>query len=178
MRKVNRLATVAVALVLTAAIAAPALASDTTVGRFVQELAKVKNLNATDPALAADSLRAVGVRLDRGLDFNKRLTEADVAEISRAAGLLVTTSNPNAYFDEEKVDRFFQSFQIELANSGQTGSSLYSDDCAVPGGDCENPGQGLGPGNGNGAPPFDPFSKGRGKAKGKSKQGRTPVDPE
>ncbi|HXV75678.1 MAG TPA: hypothetical protein VD788_05105, partial [Candidatus Polarisedimenticolaceae bacterium] len=151
---------------------APAIAGETTVGRFVEELAKVKNLNATDPAIAADSLRAVGVRLDRGLDLNKRLTESDVAEISRAAGLLVTTSNPDAFFDSGKVDRFFQAFQTELA----LGASTTACDPATE--DCSNPGQGSGPGNGESGPPFDPFSKGRGNPRGKGKGDRTPTDPE
>ena len=173
MRKVKRLAAVAVALVLTAALAAPAIAGDITVGRFIEELAKVKNLNATDPAIAADSLRAVGIRLDRGLQLDKRLTEGDVAEISRAAGLLVTTSNPEAIFDSEKAEKYFAVFQFELSQ----GSLSSATECAP--GDCTNPGEGSGPGTGNGnGPPFDPFSKGRGNAKGKSKQNRTPTNPE
>jgi hypothetical protein len=174
MSKVKRLAAVAVALILTAAVAAPAIAGDSTVGRFVEELARVKNLNATDPAIAADSLRAVGVRLDRGLDLNKRLTESDVAEISRAAGLLVTTSNPEAFFDNQKLDQFFQAFQTELALGA---SSTTACDPAVENCD-ENPGQGSGPGTGAGGPPFDPFSKGRGHPRGKAKQNRTPTNPE
>lgn len=160
MRKANRVAAMAVALILMAAVAAPALASEATVGRFVQELAKVKNLNATDPAIAADSLRAVGVRLPSGLLFTKRLTERDVAEISRSAGLVVTTSNPDAYFGEEKVDRFFQAFSVELSLGGSSG--------ALP------PGETLetsGPG-------FDPFTKGKSNGNGKGKGGRTPTEPE
>jgi len=161
MRKANRVAAMAVALILMAAVAAPALASEATVGRFVQELAKVKNLNATDPAIAADSLRAVGVRLPSGLQYGKRLTEGDVAEISRAAGLLVTTSNPDAYFGEQKVDRFFQAFSVELTLGGSSGGELLS-------------AQGE---DGDG-PPFDPFTKGKSNGNGKGKGGRTPTDPE
>ena len=160
MRKANRVAAMAVALILMAAVAAPALASEATVGRFVQELAKVKNLNATDPAIAADSLRAVGVRLPSDLQYDKRLTEGDVAEISRTAGLLVTTSNPDAYFGEEKVDRFFQAFSVELSLGGVSGE--------LP------PNEAL---DGNG-PPFDPFTKGKSNGNGKGKGGRTPTDPE
>jgi len=180
MRNVNRLAAMAVALILMAAVAAPAIAGEATVGRFVQELAKVKNLNATEPAIAADSLRAVGIRLPGKLEFDRRLTEADVATISRAAGLLVTTSNPNAYFDDQKVDRFFKSFSVELSLGGQEGdgAGTYGDDDCAPGDDCTNPGAGD-PGHGGEVPPgFDPFTKGRGKARGKSKQSRTPTDPE
>jgi hypothetical protein len=148
----------AVAVIMLAAVAAPALASEATVGRFVQELAKVKNLNATDPAIAADSLRAVGVRLPSGLQYTKRLTEADVADISRSAGLLVTTSNPDAYFGEEKVDRFFQAFAVELTQNAGSGEIITTTDTA--------------------SQPFDPFTKGKSNGNGKGKGGRTPTDPE
>ena len=158
MRKANRVAAMAVAVIMLAAVAAPALASEATVGRFVQELAKVKNLNATDPAIAADSLRAVGVRLPSGLQYTKRLTEADVAEISRSAGLLVTTSNPDAYFGEEKVDRFFQAFSVELTQNAGAGEIITTTDTA--------------------SQPFDPFTKGKSNGNGKGKGGRTPTDPE
>jgi hypothetical protein len=180
MRKVKRLAAVAVALVLTAALAAPAIAGDVTVGRFIEELAKVKNLNATDPSIALESLRSVGVRLDRGMDLDKRLTEGDVAEISRAAGLLVTTSNPFAVFDSQKVDKFFTAFQSELSvtAAASTNDTPWQDDGCSPPETCDNPGQGSGPGNGNGEPPFDPFSKGRGNPRGKAKRNRTPTNPE
>jgi hypothetical protein len=177
MRKVNRLAAVAVALILLAAVAAPALASGSDVGNFLTLLAQSKNLNATDPAIALDSLRGVGIRLP-DMQLDKKLTEADVAKISRAAGLLVTTSNPEAYFDENKVDRFFAAFSVELGQN--EGSGVFSTtECDSSVENCDNPGQGEGPGTGNGnGPGFDPFSKGRGKKKGKAKQGRTPTDPE
>ncbi len=180
MSKINRLAAVAVALFVIAAVAAPALAAEATVGRFIQELAKVKNLNATDPAIAADSLRGVGVRLPAKLEFDKKLTERDVADISRRVGLLVTTSNPGAYFSEQKVDRFFQSFSTELTSPIGSGSGAFvTTECDPAVENCDNPGQGEGPGTGNGnGPPFDPFAKGRGKKKGKAKQARTPTDPE
>lgn len=178
MRKVNRLAAVAVALILLAAVAAPALASGSDVGNFLTLLAQSKNLNATDPAIARDSLRAVGVRLPDDLKLDKKLTEADVATISRAAGLLVTTSNPEAYFDETKVDRFFQAFSVELGQN-EGGDAFTSTECDSSVENCDNPGVGEGPGTGNGnGPGFDPFSKGRGKKKGKAKGGRTPTDPE
>ena len=178
MRKVNRLVAVAVALILTAAVAAPAFASDATVGSFLQRLARVKNLNATDPAIAVDSLRAVGVRLPANLELSKRLTESDVAVLSRSAGLLVTTSNPDAYFNDEKLDRFFTAFAVELSRDN-LGGAFATTECDPTIENCDNPGQGSGPGNGNGnGPAFDPFSKGRGKKKGKAKQSRTPTDPE
>ena len=177
MRKVNRLAAVAVALILLAAVAAPALAGESDVAGFIQQLARSKNLNATDPAIALDSLRAVGVRLDPDMELQKKLTESDVARISRAAGLLVTTSNPDAYFDENKVDRFFQAFSVELGQNEGSAFSTTACDSTIE--NCDNPGQGEGPGTGNGnGPGFDPFGKGRGNTKGKAKQSRTPTDPE
>ena len=164
MRNVRRLGAAAVAILMVAVVAGPVFGADATVDRFVRELAKHKRVNATDGAAAVDSLRSIGVRLPQNLDLNKRLTERDVAELSRAAGLRVTTSNPDALFSTEKLDRFFASFGAEL-----------TDDCAVPGGDCTNPGNGGGPGDN---PPFDPFTKAKGKGKGKAKFNRTPTEPE
>jgi hypothetical protein len=156
MRKVSRLAALVAVVSVTAAIAAPAVAApNDTVGRFVQEFAKAKNLNATDPRIAADSLAAVGIRVPADLDFSARLTEGDVARISRSAGLNVTTSRPDTPFSSEQVDRFFQSFGRELNETdGVTATRA-----------------------GNG-PKFDPFSKGKGKHKGHGKGHRTPTDPE
>jgi len=166
----------AMALAISASLAIPAFAAEATVGQFVQELARAKNLNATDARIAADALRAAGVRLPSNLDLGKRLTQADVATIAREFGLRVTTSRPGQAFDSEQVDQFFVSFAADLAITGSE-SFATNDDCA-PGEDCTNPGEGSGPGNGMSGPPFDPFTKGKGKAKGKSKQGQTPTDPE
>ena len=172
MRNVKRVGAAVVAIAILAVMAGPVLGADATVGRFVQRAAQELKLNATDARAATDSLRAVGVGLPANLDVNKTLTERDVASIARALGVRVTTSNPDATFGTDKIDRFFQSFGGEIA------ASHHDDDCAVPGNDCDNPGQGGGPGNGNGGPPFDPFSKGRGSPNGKAKHGRTPVGPE
>ena len=115
MRSTQRLS-VAASLLLVLALLAPAAlgAEETTVGRFVQDLARLKSLTATDARVAADSLATVGVQLPTGLDFNKRLTEADVTLISGAAGLRVTTTTPEAPFDAPKVERFFVAFGPEL----------------------------------------------------------------
>ena len=169
MKHGKRLIAVTATLGMLVAVAVPAFAADATVGRFIQQLAKVKNLNATDAQIALDSLQAVGVRLPAGIELGKRLTEADVAVISRAAGLRVTSSNPDAPFTEEKVERFFLSFASELA-SGSEGDAFATTD--------ENPGAGSGPGNGESGPPFDPFSKGKGNGKGKGKGSETPTEPE
>jgi hypothetical protein len=143
------------AAVLLAAIAAPALAADVTIGKFVQELAQVKKLNATDARIAADSLATVGVRLPTDLRFSERLTEADVVRISRAAGLSVSTTNPEAPFDEDQMDQFFIIFGSEL-------------EVTQPGDPIVEPN----------APDFDPWTKGKGNHYGHYKGGRTPSEPE
>ena len=149
-----KLSVLAVAVVL-AMTAIPALAAnDSTVGQFVQEMARAKNLNATDATIAADSLRAVGVRLPADLRLNKRLTERDVVEISRSAGLSVSTTNPDAAFGAEQVNRFFLAFGSEFGVS--------------------EPNEPVRPNT----PSFDPFTKGKGKHKGWGKGHRTPSEPE
>jgi hypothetical protein len=154
----------AVAVLMVAAAVAPALAnSEVTVGRFVQELARHKNLNATDVQIAVDSLRSVGIRLPEGLRLNARLTEGDVVSISRAAGLRVTTSNPNAPFNGEQVQSFLIALNDEMADDGATVDTVRP----------------FGEGNGNGwGPQFDPFSKGKGKHKGHAKGWQSPTEPE
>jgi len=141
--------------VLLAAVAAPTLAADVTVGQFVQELARAKKLNATDAQVAADSLRTVGVRLPADLRLSERLTEADVVRISRAAGLLVSTTNPASPFDEEQMDQFFVIFGAELETT-PSGDPIVEPH----------------------VPDFDPFTKGKGNHWGHYKGGRTPSEPE
>jgi hypothetical protein len=149
---------------LAAMIAVPAFAKDATVGDFVIELAKAKHVSASDSQDAADSLSAVGVRLPGDLQMDARLTEGDVARISRFAGLSVTTSRPDEPFNRLQVDRFFTSFQGELAQTTQSGATVREEN----------------PGNPDADPqaPFDPYAKGKGKKKGKAKGGRTPSEPE
>ena len=169
MKNGTRIGTVAVALLMAAVLLAPAMAANKSVGEFVQDLARNKNLNASDAQTAFESLQAVGIRLPATLDMGKTLTEGDVAEISRSVGLNVTTSNPEAPFDSAKSDRFFQSFGEEIGSSGES---------ATTNGDYPHDGGEYGfPGNGNG-PPFDPWSKGKGKGRGKGKGGYTPTEPE
>jgi len=153
MRSVTR--SVLAVAVLLAAIGAPALAAEVSVGQFVQELARAKKLNATDARIAADSLAAVGVRLPAELKLSERLTEADVVQISRAAGLLVSTTNPAAPFDEDQMDQFFVVFGAELEST-------------PPGDPIVEPH----------TPDFDPFSKGKGNHWGHYKGGRSPSEPE
>lgn len=171
MRNAKRLSAVAIAFAMVVAIAMPVFAANTiTVGEFVQELAAAKNLNATDAAIATDSLAAVGVNLPADLELGASLTEGDVTAISRAMGLNVTTSRPDRNFNSDQVDRFIQSFTTELGKT--TGDGFTTREVNPP------EGNGTGPGNGQSGPPFDPFSKGKGKNKGKGKGGMTPSEPE
>ena len=169
MKILARIGAMGVAALLVVAVAAPAFAAnETTVGQFVQRLAITKNLNASDARIAEDSLRSVGIRLPSNLDMNARLTEADVVAISRAAGLRVTSSNPDQSFTNEQVDTFFFALADEIAVTGDPDDEA-STRTVRP----------YGEGNGNGwGPPFDPFTKGKGKAKGKGKGWRSPHDPE
>jgi hypothetical protein len=115
--KLTNLSALVIALMLVTAI--PALAADeVTVGNFIQELAKAKNVNATEARIAVDSLRAVGVRVPEGLDLDAALTEGAVVDIARAANLRVATLNPDAPFGREQVDSFFTAFAVELGLGG------------------------------------------------------------
>ncbi len=161
MRNFKRLCVVAIALMLVAGTAA--LASDeVTVGQFIQQLARAKNLNATDPATAATSLAAAGIRLPAGLNFSSRLTEGDIARIAQAAGLNVRSRTPDLVVDDEMMGNFFVAFGVELDDDG--------DDPITPA--CH--------------PEFDPNCtnnsfKGKGHfahGKGKGKGHRSPTEPE
>ncbi len=176
MRNSMRLGTVAIAVVLAVAVAVPAVASEITVGQFVQQLARAKNLNATDAKIAADSLAATGVKLPAGLNYGSVLTEGDVTSIARSAGLNVRTTNPDAVFDSTKADRFFSSFDGELRAESKGSSSLRmrrtKDHNQGNGGDevdhcADRPGNN---GNGKGC--------GFGRGKGKGKGDITPSEPD
>jgi len=145
---VKRLGALLVALAMIA-VAMPAFAGDATVGDFVIRLAKARNLGATDARVAADSLRGIGVRLPAEMNFSKRLTEGDVATLSRAVGVNVTTATPDNTFTDDQVDRFFAAFAVNLQNPGPD---------ATAGSDGNNEG-----------PPFNPYAKGKGGSKGKKK---------
>jgi hypothetical protein len=165
MRNLIRLGAMAVAALMVVAMVAPALAaSEVTIGRFVQELALHRNLNAIDVPTAVDSLRTVGVRLPSDLDMSARLTEGVVVSVSRAIGLRVTTSNPNTPFDENQVESFFFALGDQMADDSEIITNTI------------NP-YGTGNGKGNG-PAFDPFTKGKGKHKGKAKGWQSPTEPE
>jgi hypothetical protein len=141
--KSRQISILVLALMLVAAT--PVLAAgEFTVGKFIQELARVKNLNATDARIAVDSLRSVGVRIPEEIKLDQRLTEGDVVEISRAVGLRVSTNNPESPFTEEQVNSYLQAFSAELG---------------LIGGDEDDPPSVR-------VPDFDPHSKGKAYAKG------------
>ena len=154
----NRLTTL---LLIVVVFALPASASDeVTVGSFVQRLAQSKNLNSADAQIAVESLGEAGIRLPPDLELSTRLTEGDVARISRALGLAVSTNRPDSEFSDKQVDKFFASFRVELT-------------LALDGGD-SNDARGIGAGA-----QFNPYTKGKGGSKGK-KRGHdfTPTEPE
>lgn len=109
-----------VAGVIAAFAAVSVLAAEVTVGQFLIEIAKVKNVAAVDAESAARNLQASGVNLGT-LDLKKSLTEGDVARIASAVGLRVTTTRPTAPFSQRQVDSFVQTFGSDL-NSGGIGS--------------------------------------------------------
>ncbi len=146
------------ALLVTAAVPAFA-ASDATVGEFVIRLAKTRNLAATDARIAVDALRGIGVRVPADLNYSKKLTEGDVARLSRSFGLNVTTTSPDNSFTTDQVDSFFATFGVDIGFITETEGNSTRDH--------------------NSNMTFDPYSKGKGGSKGKKKgHDFTPSEPE
>ena len=142
------------ALLVTAAVPTFA-AGDATVGEFVIKLAKTRNLAATDAGVAGNALRGVGVRVPADLNYSKRLTEGDVALLSRSFGLNVTTATPDTLFTADQVDRFFATFDVGITLD-EGNATRARDDLK-----------------------FNPCSKGKGGSKGKKKgHDFTPTEPE
>ena len=141
----------AAALVAAALFGGPALAKNATVGDFLVELAKAKNLSAADPAAARKALTATGVVLPP-LALDKALTEGDVAQIGGAMGLPVTTGNPSAPVSTDQVGGFVAAF-----GRNQTGAGAAPVNPNAP--EFPNPGT----------------DKGRGKKKGHNKSPNDPV---
>jgi hypothetical protein len=132
--------------------AMPAMAADYTVGQFLVEVAKAKNIVAVDPASAERGLRQSGVSLP-ALDLNKGLTEGTVAAIATAVGVPVSTSRPEAPFNQGQVDSFISTF-------GATMGSGSAQTDAAPGTD---------------GPPKEDPQPGKGKSKGFNKSPSEPV---
>ena len=177
MKNLKRISAVAIALVMALAVAAPASASnDITVGEFIQSLARAKNLQASSPRIAADSLASVGIFVPRDLSYTSALTEGDVSKIARSAGLNVRSANPDAKFDSIKTDRFFNSFGRELTGDSQDSKGNTGDDAKWGwwwswGGGSESESE-----SDNGGEDEGPSGKGKGKGKGKNDM--TPSDPD
>ena len=168
MKNLKRFGAVAIALVMALAVAVPASASnEITVGEFIQQLARAKNLNASNARVAADSLAAVGVFVPSSLAHGKTLTESDVSSIARSAGLNVRSANPEASFDALKTERFFSSF----------GRELKADRGGQPGQDTKW-GSWWADGKGDEGTTEDEGPEGSGKGKGKGKNDMTPSDPD
>jgi hypothetical protein len=177
---------VALAILMVASAALMvASAADMTVGQFVQDLARAKKLNATDPQVAVDSLTAAGVRLPAGLDLSATLTEGDVTKISRAAGLKVRATDPSATFSAEQAELFFGSFAGDLSTGSGIGTRAIPGTCVVdPDGSCAQQGADC---LRNGRPGFcmtttvdglPACNCNTGKALGKRKQVVSPDEPE
>ena len=120
MKNLKSLKVVAAILIAMAMLAAPALAAgqDLTVGKFLIEIAKVKQLDAVDALTARASLADVGIRVGN-LDLDKGLTQGDVVLISTAAGLPMSTSTPEATFDNAQMVTFISTFGPELGGSDE-----------------------------------------------------------
>ncbi len=149
------------ALVLVVTLTYPPLAGpvELTVGDFVVRLAQAKEVDSSTARVAVESLRRAGLVLP-DLELSRALTEGDVARISRAIGLAVSTNRPEAGFSGEQVDKFFSSFQVETA---------LARGAADPG----DPGVRSPAGN------FNPYTKGKGGSKGKKRgHGFVPSEPE
>jgi len=169
MSKWRGLSALAAALLVGLVVAVPAHgANEVTVAQFIENLARNWKIEAADASSALDALNAAGVRTPSGLDLRKPLTEGDVVAFAAAMNLRLSTAHPEQVFTDDQMDRFFAVFGTELGlRPGSDGSEQGRDDDD----DGNGPPDGW-PGNGNG-PPFDPFSKGKGKGKGNV----SPTDP-
>lgn len=116
MKNVKVLGGVAAVLV-TLALCVPAVAADNvTVGDFVLELAKAKNLTVSTSAEAKSALSASGIQIP-SIALDKTLTQGDVVAIGNAAGLNLNSSTPSAEFGSDQLSSFMISFGPELGTS-------------------------------------------------------------
>ncbi len=135
------------AVVLTAGAVVFAATDSVTTGQFLVAVAKAQHLDASDPAVAAGSLRAAGYALPEAR-LDSTLTEGTVAAIATSLGLRVTTQNPRAAFTSSQVDAFLSSFGPELGN--RQGASVTTNST-------------------------DPSTRGKGKKKGLTKSRTEPL---
>jgi hypothetical protein len=133
------------------ASAMPAMAADYTVGQFLVEVAKAKNIVAVDAASAERGLRQAGVSLP-ALDLNKSLTEGTVASIATAVGVPVSTSRPDAPFNQGQVESFITTFGASMGS----GSTNTTDAAGTDGTTKEDPQPGKGKSKGFNKSPSEP----------------------
>ncbi len=182
LRKTGKnIAALAIVMLASAALVATS-AAEVTVGQFVQRLAQAKNLTATDPQVAVDSLAAEGIRLPASLNLSARLTEGDVTRISRAVGIKVSANDPDATFSTEQADQFFDVFGADLGGTSDSGIGTRAlGNCLTnPDGTCAQPGATCMVADRVGfcQPATSSCNCNTGQAKGKRKQVVTPGEPE
>ena len=137
MRNRHRLGFFAAAITVATIVTAPVEAGVITVGDFLRNVANALRLPAQDGMTAEAALRAAGFALppdDRSAD----LTEGTVAAISTAMGLRITSNNPAASFDKERLRTFMSVVSSDLNSlpsggvSAQSSSSESSGDKKKP----------------------------------------------
>ncbi len=131
MRKFNRMGMIAAVAIAVAVV--PAFAGGVTVGRFYTEIAQAKHLGSADAASAEASLRGAGYSLP-SLALDKGLTEGDMAAISSAIGVTVTTQKPSQVISESQFNTFMSSFGNQIgASAGKIGDPVKANPFAVNG---------------------------------------------
>ena len=130
MMRVNRLGMIVVLAV--SSVVAPAFAANVTVGQFYTELAQAKHLVSADAASAEANLRGAGFNLPK-LGLNKGLTEGDMASISNALGVAVTTERPSELISASQLNTFMASFSGQIGASARIGDPISANPTDVQG---------------------------------------------
>jgi hypothetical protein len=152
MANISRKSCVLVAVALIAGATLVSAGEATTVGDFLVSLAGAAGLDASSQTAAQNSLRDAGWGLP-DLNLGAMLTEGDVVAIAASGGLKVTTSTPQASFDQSRVQSFLTAFGPTINAEG-----AHADSHPAPWD--------------HGA---DPRTKGKGKKKGLYKSPSKPV---
>jgi hypothetical protein len=143
MKNLKSLRGVAIALVALAVCIAPALAAGPSVGDLLVKFAEVKNLDASTPVQARDSLVLSGMKLP-DLDLDKRLTQGDVVSISAAAGINLRTSTPSTPFTQGQLENFGVTLDNVVGGSStDEGDNTTKSEPWDNGADPRDKGQGL-----------------------------------
>ncbi len=149
----------ALALTLAATAAVAVSGGAPSVGDLVLQVAQRRQMPAASPQEARAMLERAGSDLS-GLDLDTPLTERTLVRVCNAVGLAVTTRDPDAPVDAERLRRFLSVLGPEITRSGSAPQASSSG----------TPGPYPRP-NDHAA---DPLSKGKGKKKGIP---RSPSDP-